>query len=117
MQKSLKLFSVFSLLLVFVLHSTGLVVGLLHEGHHSEISVHHKELSKSNKLSGEHCDCSQLLGFNNGVLPEISSLCFLQLSGPFDLALKKYHFYLRSSVLEHLTFRGPPSLSTFHFFA
>jgi|GEM_PF-6029479 len=109
MQKSFKILSVFSLLLVFVLHSTGLVVEILHEGHHSELSVHHKDLSKSTKLSGGHCDCSQLLTFNNGFLPRVLSLCFLQLPIIFKANLKKHSFHFSSSRLEHLAFRGPPT--------
>lgn len=113
MQKTLKTFFVFSLLLIFLSNVSGISVCLEH-AKHSVTKTTDKKVSKGEKTAtisqDDECQCDLHLHMNASLLPEIQHLDFVfSILNNNEVPQPKAKTY--RSLLDYFSSRAPPSLS------
>lgn len=113
MQKTLKTFFVFSLLLIFLSNVSGISVCLEH-AKHSITKTADKKDSKGGKSQtvsqDDECQCDLHLHMNASLLPEIQHLDFVfSILNNNEVPQPKAKTY--RSLLDYFSSRAPPSLS------
>lgn len=112
MQKTLKIFFTFSLLLIFLSNVSGISICLEH-AKHVTTKIDNKKDSKKEKaptVSQDDCQCALHLQMNTSLLPEIQNLNFaINDSNDNEIPQPKAVSY--RCLLDFFSSRAPPVLS------
>lgn len=113
MRKTLNIFFVFSLLLIFLYNVSGIGICIDHSQHRSSKTVENKDSEDTQhaKISKEdNCQCILHFQMNNSLLADITLVDFVVFqtnkTNIFQLKTKNYR-----CLLDYFSSRAPPSLS------
>lgn len=113
MQKTLKTFFVFSLLLIFLSNVSGISICLEHAKHATAKTLHKKD-SKKEKVptvsQNDDCQCALHLQMNTSILPENQNQDFtFNITNNNEMPQPKARTY--RCLLDYFSSRAPPRLS------
>ncbi|AZB10844.1 hypothetical protein EG344_19375 [Chryseobacterium sp. G0162] len=113
MQKTLKTFFVFSLLLIFLSNVSGISICLEHAKHATAKTLHKKD-SKKEKVptvsQNDDCQCALHLQMNTSILPENQNQDFtFNITNNNEMPQPKAKTY--RCLLDYFSSRAPPRLS------
>lgn len=111
MQKTLKTFFVFSLLLIFLSNVSGISICIKHAKHATAKTFHKKDSKKEKGLTfsqDDDCQCALHMHMNNVVLPESLTIDFIaNASNDSEIPQPKAINY--RCLLDFFSSRAPPS--------
>jgi hypothetical protein len=111
MQKTLKTFFVFSLLLIFLSNVSGISICLEHAKHATAKTLHKKDSKKEQGITfsqDDHCQCALHMHMNHVVLPESLTVDFaVNTANSSEMPQPKAINY--RCLLDFFSSRAPPS--------